>query len=643
MSAITDVGCVLTQEALDSFCNTFHISKKVHLVLPNQDDTMHERPVGKIRLYTIFFDFANFKLPLSTFLVDILSHFRINISQLSVIGAAKISHFEILCRVYGINNRFFWVDDFAFPASFLWHTAKHVTRDHALVAADFNAQDYATLVTHPSPWVPYVRFVLRVLWLCCVASNHSFVSYIMDLFAFIHAPDPTKVRFVKRERDVDKPRLLDTIVGRIVPLLLVTPDRADSELEASAVVKAANIVTEDAAPVRLRSQWKRKSVAVDAGGASHLPKKLREDHGASSGTSVSASVSITLEREDEDHTDFVAEPNLRTIEAPQRFVTSSDSSYHSGPTIVDAEVDSLVRSSTPVMTTATTVTSMVDSTLVAKEKPVKPSLFAADSSSAAARQMSLGAEVRMRVKYNVKERRRLKSVVEKKDELLKARDGEIENIKAQLLLKEAKAAKAIRLRAHTSNLEAVEKSLWDEVNSFKGRDVILKKERDALDVKVTDLEASVMKIVNEKFDKLYTDFVEMSLHLEEKFYPHLLTTISGRRWLLTHGMELAIVKCLNSPKYLSALGTAIGKAIEKGMQDGLAFGITHGKKGRVLTNVSAYNPSEEADYISALQQLQNLNFPLLAELKSNTDSSVEAIMEILHLENSLAEKLGLNE
>ncbi|GJX60297.1 hypothetical protein Tco_0291687 [Tanacetum coccineum] len=76
-----------------------------------------------------------------------------------------------------------------------------------------------------------------------------------------------------------------------------------------------------------------------------------------------------------------------------------------------------------------------------------------------------------------------------------------------------------------------------------------------------------MKVVNDKFDKLYTNFVEMALHLEEKLYPHLLTTVFGRRWLLTHGMELAIVKCLNSPEYLSALGAAINKAIEKGMQD----------------------------------------------------------------------------
>ncbi|GKG59594.1 hypothetical protein Tco_0607222, partial [Tanacetum coccineum] len=56
---------------------------------------------------------------------------------------------------------------------------------------------------------------------------------------------------------------------------------------------------------------------------------------------VTASVSSTPEREDGDHTDSVAEPNLHSIGASQRFVTSSDSSHHSGPTITEAEVDSL--------------------------------------------------------------------------------------------------------------------------------------------------------------------------------------------------------------------------------------------------------------------------------------------------------------
>nr|GEZ13973.1 transposase (putative), gypsy type [Tanacetum cinerariifolium] len=152
-----------------------------------------------------------------------------------------------------------------------------------------------------------------------------------------------------------------------------------------------------------------------------------------------------------------------------------------------------------------------------------------------------------------------------------------------------------------------------------------------------------LKVVNDKFNKLYTNFFEMTLHIEDRFYPHLLTTISRRRWLLTYGMELAIVKCLNSPEYLSALGTTISKAIEKGMQDGLAVGITHGKEGWVLTNVATYNPFAEMDYVFALQQLQGVNFPLLAELKSNKDASVEPLMNILRLEEHLAKRLGLNE
>ncbi|GKC21703.1 hypothetical protein Tco_1023853 [Tanacetum coccineum] len=234
--------------------------------------------------------------------------------------------------------------------------------------------------------------------------------------------------------------------------------------------------------------------------------------------------------------------------------------------------------------------------------------------------MSLSAEVRMRAEYNVKEKRRLKSVVKRQGELLKVREKEIENLKAQLLLREAEVAEAIHLRAEASNFEVVEKSLRDETNALKERNAILEKEQNALDVKVTKLETSAagkdreltdlnalissvksqndnlvdrvheletsssrlqekvtvyqncmeqlekfqddqMKVVNDKFDKLYTDFVEMALHLEEKFYPHLLTTTSGRRWLLTQGIELAIIKCLKSPEYLSALGAAIGKAI----------------------------------------------------------------------------------
>nr|GEW67388.1 hypothetical protein [Tanacetum cinerariifolium] len=550
----------------------------------------------------------------------------------------------------------------------------------------------------------------------CIHECNYAMSKEMDIFAFIHTPDPTKVRVVEREQNKDEPRLLDTTVGRTVPLLPVAPDRADSELKASVerlfdkggsgtqmeqrdstkggqyanirpVVEATNTVVEDAALVQSRRRRKRKSVVVGAGGVSYPPKKMRGDHGTSSGASVggksrsalkrllvgavlnvevrvtalptlpfvTASVSTTPEREDGDHTDSVAEPNFRTIGDPQR-------------------------SSVLIMKTVTTTTSTVDPTLPTKEKFVEPSPFGASSSFAG------GTDPITSVFSNLTgsdflvgaictEKRRLKSVVESRVELLKAREEEIESLKARLLLREAEDVEAIRLCAEASNFESVEKSLRDETNALRERNVILEKERNALDVKVTKLETSTvheleissfelhknvtvyencmkqlekfqddrMKIVEDKFDKLYIDFVEMALHLEEKFYPHLLTTIYGRRWLLTHGMKLVVANFLNSPKYLSTFGSAIDKAIEKGMQDGLSAGITHGKEGRVLSNVVVYNPSVEVDYISALQQLQNVKFSLLARLKSIKDASVETVTDILRLEGPLAEKLGLNE
>ncbi|GJZ56657.1 hypothetical protein Tco_0612151, partial [Tanacetum coccineum] len=51
--------------------------------------------------------------------------------------------------------------------------------------------------------------------------------------------------------------------------------------------------------------------------------------------------------------------------------------------------------------------------------------------------------------------------------------------------------------------------------------------------------------------------------------------------------------------------------------------------------------SAEADYLSVLQRLQSVNFSLIMELKTNKDAIIETIMNLLCLEDTLAEKLGL--
>ncbi|GJV88086.1 hypothetical protein Tco_1532024 [Tanacetum coccineum] len=379
---------------------------------------MHERPARKIGLYTRFFDFANFRLPLSTFLVNILRHFRINISQLSVIGAAKVSHFEILCRVYGITAtvglfRCFYVNSKKNGwMSFIKRSDKSPFRkipEEFLCLVGLSRHYTLDEETYP-------RFLDKD-------------GEDMDIFAFIYTLNPTKVKIVMRERREDEPQLLDTTVGRTVPLLPVAPDRAEGELESSVDKlfdegSSGNQAEQGdfaAQPIR---QKKRKTIVAYVGGPSHPPKKLKEDHETPSGASVggksmsavqrllagavqnaevrgsiepiftlpfvTSSVSASPEHESEDHTDFVTELNLRTISAPQRFVIYLDSSHHSGANVAGAEVVSFVRPSVPVITAATTITSTADPAVVVKEKIVKPSLFFADSTSAGGTDPAMG-------------------------------------------------------------------------------------------------------------------------------------------------------------------------------------------------------------------------------------------------------------
>ncbi|GKB45226.1 hypothetical protein Tco_0890168 [Tanacetum coccineum] len=584
----------------------------------------------------------------------------------------------------------------------------------------------------------------------------------MDLLSFIQTADPIKVRVGERQHAEDEPKLLDATVGRVVPLLPIAPAHAESELDASVdklfdeggsgnlaeqgdsaggghvvgtplVSEAVDTIVEDVAPLQPKRPRKRKTRLL-AGAVLNLEVGVAA---LPTLPFITSSVSVTPERESEDQTDYMVGLVDPATTIKENFVgsyvfcgdsSSSGADYTIGGFSDLTSSDFIVGGIRTVISPDTdlqkvyvpqwsvTNGSRLDDGRTCREMvdEFTPPKFSAsihgmdhdqlftEFNVGAARQISLSAEVRMRAEYNIRERRRLNYVKEEKISLLKARDAEIESLKAQLLVKEAEAAKAIRLSAETSKFEAIEKSLQDEVRVLKDCNTTLEKEKSELNVKVADLAASVkvreqeavdleamvtsiksqndnlidqvhrletsstglqdkvaayenlidqlekfqdekMAKVNEKFDKLCADFVEMALHLEEKFYPHLLTTISGHWGLLTRGMKLDIAKCLNSTEYLSVLGEAIGKAVEKGMHKGLSAGITHGSEGRKLTDVVAYNPSAKADYLSALQRLQSVNFSLIGELKSNKDASVDTIMNLLRLEDTLAERLGLTE
>nr|GEY63536.1 hypothetical protein [Tanacetum cinerariifolium] len=221
-------------------------------------------------------------------------------------------------------------------------------------------------------------------------------------------------------------------------------------------------------------------------------------------------------------------------------------------------------------------------------------------------------------------------------------------------LKFVTAAKEIELVSffaqvakHTSNLSSFQLSR-DELGSMVAS---LKSERDSLADQRSLLETA-FKLFRGRMEamqdehamvlvhlvaKLDAQLLEMAAHLEEEIYPRFLTTISGRRWILTHGLKLIVLKCLQSFKYLCTLGETIGYAINKGMQDGLKGGIGHGKAGRDLSIIEAYDPSAEAKYVDALNALRTMDFSLLFVLKSKKDACMANLMDSLRFEGPLAE------
>nr|GFB13053.1 transposase (putative), gypsy type [Tanacetum cinerariifolium] len=165
----------------------------LHPELPGPGDRIVDFPKGKVGVYTRFLEFANFRLPLSQFLFDVLGYYQIHLSQLSVIGAAKVSHFEINCRVQNIiptlslfrmfyipsfnsgwmsfskrpgkntpqcytkpldslknwNNRFFWVDECVFPTVVDWQT--NSSKDGMPVNGTYSVEAVRALDTHHTP------------------------------------------------------------------------------------------------------------------------------------------------------------------------------------------------------------------------------------------------------------------------------------------------------------------------------------------------------------------------------------------------------------------------------------------------------------------------------------------------------------
>ena len=155
---------------------------------------------------------CNFRIPLSVFLLRVLQYYQIHLSQLSVLAACRISHFEIFCwalggvptvplfrKFYynGVNNgwmtlekrkgpkdlvvpccytavldsvknwktHFFFVKKTIFPISVPWSEKVSVDRDPPPRDADVDLELMRLLDTKKAPFKRYPDVFLNVIGL----------------------------------------------------------------------------------------------------------------------------------------------------------------------------------------------------------------------------------------------------------------------------------------------------------------------------------------------------------------------------------------------------------------------------------------------------------------------------------------------
>ncbi|GKA40754.1 hypothetical protein Tco_0733347, partial [Tanacetum coccineum] len=588
---ITSIKCVLTQEHLDAICAKYFVPEEVHPQLPSSDATMHERPAGKVGMYTRFFDYANYLMDLNAF-----------------IRTADPRKVRVVERPRAENER---------P---IVTVAKHrtVTLLPTSVVRSSGELSASVEIDEHRAWLP-------------VAS---------------HPPKRLRANY----------------------------GTAGGSVTGGKSLSALNRLLQDS----------RLTVEQGVPALPTLPF-------------ITSSVTASPLEEGGDRTDSVTGPSLRTIGYAAQvrlrlllllYHGRSGSGFDAGSIRAEETVGA---GSEEIYVPEWTVTKgfeMNDGRLCANmiDHFTPPAFF----------KTVRGMEhEQLFTEFNVSAARNLSLSSE-------AKDKEIEDLKSQLLKAKEESAEVTQLRAQVSGLEATENSLRGEVASAKDHNVLLEQECNSLKLKVTGLESTIaekdhelsdlgasssslksqnqslvdqvheleisstdlreklemyegsLKQLEEFQDNLMgplrtrlaeidADFTRCCMRFQESFHPHLLNVVAGRRWLLTHGMKLLVVKCLNSNEYMEALGHAFGRAIEKGMQEGLAAGIEHGQAGRSLTDLEAYIPSAEDDFNSAIRDLRDLDFPLLKELSDKKDASTWDIMDLLRLDDTVAETLGMTD
>nr|GEU93299.1 hypothetical protein [Tanacetum cinerariifolium] len=536
------------------------------------------------------------------------------------------------------NNRFFWVDERVFPTVVDWRT--NASKDGMPAEGTYSIEAVRALDTHRTPIQKQPEMLLCLVG---ISRRYYLEDEVYDLFNLIRASNLTKVKIESRPRVPHEVPLLTLTANRVIemddpaaatdssgvpstiersPLNFaleaealdqgtVAPEMPPSKDVPTTVAPGTGQAEEVAAadPPAAAESRKRGRDVIDANAP---PKSLRRDHadprptqGAPTGERVLLPYNwawhlllLCLKMHLQTSVTRIRCPLLTLRHALQLMLPSKSSqgiAAAGDPESENASSHAEVGSPEGVYRPEWGVTngSLLDTPEACQDL---------------VDHVAMGSQLRLRFEQKAKLLRKSVAQVARRDKRIQARELEIKNLEA-LLEAEANTKKATKDRSAglSQELENTQK-LKAAFEEFK------RKQDERVEQRCAEMDA-------------------LSIDFDEKLYPHMLTAIAGRRWVIGRGLHLAVMKCGESLKLRQAFADAVSARIAKGLSEGLRHGLEHGQALRSLESIEAYDPGVKAKFVAALQALKDLKYPLVDQLKSLKDASRDVIMAALYLES----------
>ncbi|GJS89982.1 hypothetical protein Tco_0772618 [Tanacetum coccineum] len=134
----------MTAKDVKSLALRHDIPLDLHPVALTKEWTMDKLPEYMIGLYGQYFEFSGIRVPFSAFLLAVIKHFHLHISQVVPLGLNLLTMFELYCRSLGWKRRFFFLDMRAIPDAMAWRHHDSDVND-PIPEDGFNASDVQIL------------------------------------------------------------------------------------------------------------------------------------------------------------------------------------------------------------------------------------------------------------------------------------------------------------------------------------------------------------------------------------------------------------------------------------------------------------------------------------------------------------------